>query len=59
MTLVEYNYVGKLIVSNYVAVSINNWLQDISASNYVTSTQLTKTYLAKTSFNQLLIDTAM
>ena len=25
-------YVGELIMSNYVAVSINNWLQDVSAT---------------------------
>ena len=24
--------VGELIVSNYVAVSVNNWLQDVSAT---------------------------
>ena len=26
------DHVGELIVSNYVAVSINNWLQDVLAA---------------------------
>ena len=52
----------KLIVSNYLAVSINNWLPDVSATKAFVSKicmQLMKAFVTKTSCNQLLIDTAM
>ena len=59
--------VGKLIVSNYVAASINNWLQDVLATKafiscvqllLIDTMQLRKAFVAEMSSNQLLIDTA-
>ena len=58
--------VGKFIVSSYVAISINNWMQDVFATDVGLCQlctkhfcmQLTKAYVAEMSCNQLLIDTA-
>ena len=61
-------YVGKLIVSKYVAESINNWLQDVLAmkafvscilnSMQLNCMQLTKAFVVEMSCNQLSIDSA-
>ena len=56
---------SRMIVSNFVAASINNWFQDIfghvglhQLHTKVFCTQLTKASMVKTSCNQLLIDIA-
>ena len=45
----------------YIAVSINNWLQDVLVTKaFISCIQFldTKAFMAETSGNQLLIDTA-
>ena len=49
--------VGEFTVSNYVTVSINNWLAFVSCIQMIW-TQLMKAYMAEMSYNELLIDTA-
>ena len=54
----NYAAVGELIVSNYIAESINNCLQDVSATKASCIQNWTKAFVDETSCNQLLIDSA-